>query len=424
MSSTAVKPLVAIVRHAERADKDLQNAWNTSRDAERFPFDPPITAAGIRDARSIARRLAESAPTDCIKTSPYLRCIQTALVMAEELDACVEIDHRLAEVMNREACGDMDLDKTPWRPRADLLSALEDVDLVGYRYQSSRLRVSHARGKPPSWPESYLSACVRYAARFVSCLHHSAQAGKSCILVSHEESVKACARIAPASCLWEVLSVEFCGAVIADLSESRCSSEASSWEVSLHGMKRTRHNVLSHSAYVNRLVDVQKALRWTSSKMTAVLGEGCFDDPAVSYMQVGEMKPKRAVATEGATLSLEQDHACQHPGKLIDRKAPEPKSIDHKLVGIDISTCDTYFASRTVSPGSEASTESESFPFDEAVYNFAVQNTQRHMSIPTLNALRSPGQSSLFQRRTQSLHTAMNEICAGGYAQPRTEARV
>ena len=43
--------VVAVVRHAERADNmQTFDTWGVSKDAENFPHDPPITARGAEQA--------------------------------------------------------------------------------------------------------------------------------------------------------------------------------------------------------------------------------------------------------------------------------------------------------------------------------------------------------------------------------------
>jgi hypothetical protein len=46
--------VVAVVRHAERADNmQTFDTWGCSKDAENFPHDPPITARGAEQAEQL-----------------------------------------------------------------------------------------------------------------------------------------------------------------------------------------------------------------------------------------------------------------------------------------------------------------------------------------------------------------------------------
>lgn len=71
---------VWIVRHGERIDS-VDKSWKTT--AER-PHDPPLTPLGIEQAAASGRAL-RGHRLDVIFTSPFLRCVQTALAIAEAL---------------------------------------------------------------------------------------------------------------------------------------------------------------------------------------------------------------------------------------------------------------------------------------------------------------------------------------------------
>eukprot|EP00438_Fugacium_kawagutii_P009718 Skav211721 [mRNA] locus=scaffold2852:770568:775501:- [translate_table: standard] len=85
---------VAVVRHAERADAGhALDDWGCSEDAAAFPHDPPITAEGVQQAKELARDLKQQLVSlDVIISSPYLRCLQTAEVLAEEFGVFVLLD--------------------------------------------------------------------------------------------------------------------------------------------------------------------------------------------------------------------------------------------------------------------------------------------------------------------------------------------
>eukprot|EP00438_Fugacium_kawagutii_P016520 Skav222458 [mRNA] locus=scaffold3319:157498:160760:+ [translate_table: standard] len=113
---------VAVVRHAERADgAHAYDDWgcsedgipcftfsttnpqaldllpaNGSQDAAEFPFDPPITAEGVQQAKQLADDLkTQLVSLDVIISSPYLRCLQTAEILAEEFGVLVLLDAEL-----------------------------------------------------------------------------------------------------------------------------------------------------------------------------------------------------------------------------------------------------------------------------------------------------------------------------------------
>ena len=62
---------------------------------KQHPADCPITSDGIEEARRRAKELREFADFGIIVASPYLRCVQTAIVIADELDLIVLLDQEL-----------------------------------------------------------------------------------------------------------------------------------------------------------------------------------------------------------------------------------------------------------------------------------------------------------------------------------------
>lgn len=75
-----------LVRHAKAGSREK---W-TRPDRER-----PLTDAGRVQATALARMLAASAHS--VRSSPYVRCVETVAPLAEALGLHVEADERLAE---------------------------------------------------------------------------------------------------------------------------------------------------------------------------------------------------------------------------------------------------------------------------------------------------------------------------------------
>ena len=102
---------VWIARHASRLDF-ADPAW--ARSAPRS-HDPPLSAAGQREARAIASRLAGE-PIRHLFSSPFLRCIETAAPIAERLGLRILVENGLSEWLNSE-----------WFPRRPELLSLEGL---------------------------------------------------------------------------------------------------------------------------------------------------------------------------------------------------------------------------------------------------------------------------------------------------------
>lgn len=200
---------VAVVRHAERADASSTfDTWCTSDDAAAFPWDPPITERGFQQTSYLAQELASKhVDFKVIITSPFLRCLQTAMVLAEYFDADVLVDNELGEVMNTEIFETAP--PLPPRPWTKVTAALKT------NFCTDRLKAGRFMGKAPQWPESSQRARLRYANRFLEYLRRARHTKKSCLLVTHGHMVQVCATILPATASRRVLSVDYAAAVLA-----------------------------------------------------------------------------------------------------------------------------------------------------------------------------------------------------------------
>ena len=78
---------VAVLRHGERQDSVFGSAWHGTEDFQRYPFDCPITDHAVWEAQHAAHQLRNFADFHVIVSSPYLRCVQTAVALADALDA-------------------------------------------------------------------------------------------------------------------------------------------------------------------------------------------------------------------------------------------------------------------------------------------------------------------------------------------------
>jgi broad specificity phosphatase PhoE len=86
-----------IARHGSRQDF-VDPEWHKS--AVR-PYDPPLSAAGFRQAERVAERLKNERISG-VFSSPFLRCIQTAAIVAASLRLPVRIEQGLSEWLNPE----------------------------------------------------------------------------------------------------------------------------------------------------------------------------------------------------------------------------------------------------------------------------------------------------------------------------------
>jgi broad specificity phosphatase PhoE len=86
-----------IVRHASRLDFD-DPTWFAS--APR-PHDPPLSPAGVVQARELGRRLQRE-PIAHLFASPFLRTVETAAFIAAALGLRIKVEPGFSEWLNRD----------------------------------------------------------------------------------------------------------------------------------------------------------------------------------------------------------------------------------------------------------------------------------------------------------------------------------
>ncbi|MDH4316222.1 MAG: histidine phosphatase family protein [Gammaproteobacteria bacterium] len=95
MSTEVDSRVVWVVRHADRLDF-ADPAWAASAT---HPYDPPLSPMGTRQARALAARLSTEAIAHLF-SSPFLRCVESALAIARTHGLCVKIEDGLSEWLN------------------------------------------------------------------------------------------------------------------------------------------------------------------------------------------------------------------------------------------------------------------------------------------------------------------------------------
>jgi broad specificity phosphatase PhoE len=212
----------AIVRHAERADSSWESDWALSTDAETYPFDPPLTAAGLLEARAAGEKLRDLGPpagdgwTAAI-SSPFFRCVQTAVEICNATGASLILDQDWGEVRFPEY-----FDTEAWNERQEVTRTYEF--LANYVAQKGvKLRNEKGLRGKQVWsdcgPENLQQARERYARKFTVCLDRAMLSQSSFIVVSHGESLPGCVPLFPAYRGAEVARVPFCGMIVGRLEQ-------------------------------------------------------------------------------------------------------------------------------------------------------------------------------------------------------------
>lgn len=189
----------AVVRHTERADH-----WSATVNGERWiqtedfqlwgPTDPPLSDDGRVAAQEIGKRLYTSveacdSQVHVVVSSPYLRCVQTAVEICRELGEGTRIilDHSLGEIYGPSVMG-QDEPTGVTRPTELLLS---------YCHSHGVQCEEQGVGERPLWPEHLVEARRRFAGRFLDYLHYGTEAQRNFVLVSHADCVGAALRLMP-----------------------------------------------------------------------------------------------------------------------------------------------------------------------------------------------------------------------------------
>mmetsp|Transcript_110880 Transcript_110880/g.357954 ORF Transcript_110880/g.357954 Transcript_110880/m.357954 type:complete len:869 (+) Transcript_110880:83-2689(+) len=214
-----VSQFFGVVRHAERADGIWAfyrgQRWTQTDDFRNWPVDPPLSDAGMEAAGAIGQNLQALATGSAtsihvVVTSPYFRCVQTAVEICRVLGrgARLMVDWSLGEVFGPSVLGETEPSQ-PVRPAEETQAFCRSRGVKC---------ISKTVGQWPRWPEDLGSARQRYASRFLTYLQRGAMARRNFLLVTHGDCVGAALSLMPTQAGSIVESVEFGGLFVA----SRC----------------------------------------------------------------------------------------------------------------------------------------------------------------------------------------------------------
>jgi len=200
---SALAQLFGVIRHCERADCPFayynRGRWHETQDYQKWPLDPPLADSGTAKARGIASEVFEFAQaSDCqvhvIISSPYFRCIQTAVEIFIELRSRQEcssptilVDRSLGEVYGPAVMGSTE----PIEPTRPLEETLAYVWGRGIHDHVPII------GNWPAWPEDLGAGRRRFATRFLRYLQRSVTTSRNFLLVTHADCIGAALSIMP-----------------------------------------------------------------------------------------------------------------------------------------------------------------------------------------------------------------------------------
>jgi broad specificity phosphatase PhoE len=199
----------AVVRHAERADVSYESIEDLDLEDFRFPADPPITRNGLQTARSLGDDFAESEKWNVVITSPYLRCVQTAVEICLATHCDMIIDAGWGEV------GHLGGDT---RTLSELVKYAGDRG-VGVRNPAELL------GSLPTAEETERSAHGRYMKSALTYLDRARRAHMNFIVVTHAGALLSCSQLFAETSRAVIQQVGFCSYLLGGLRIQRVAPE-------------------------------------------------------------------------------------------------------------------------------------------------------------------------------------------------------
>lgn len=201
-----------VARHDERADgmNSFYNGaiWVQTDDFRNWPFDPPLSDAGLEAARDTGQRMKDIAQSSSnqlhvIVSSPYFRCVQTAVEICLALGPKTRllVDYSLGEIFGPTVMGPT-VPQNPVRPMAHTLS-----------YCRSRGVSIHPRviGKWPTWPENIRDARERFANLFLTYLQRANTTRRNFLIVGHADCVAASLSLMPSQADHSIEKIHYGG---------------------------------------------------------------------------------------------------------------------------------------------------------------------------------------------------------------------
>lgn len=179
-----------IVRHGERMDCADPAAWFTSAEATVYPFDCPLTAEGQNEARRVAAEIVGGQlQLALVISSPYVRCVETAVHIAAASGCPLVLDAELGEVFGEHTMGPVS--EPPRHRSVDELAQYVPKGVQHVLPSGGPGASSGCFGKWPQWPESLEEGRMRMLKRVEVYAAHSRQWNRSIALITHGDGVAA-----------------------------------------------------------------------------------------------------------------------------------------------------------------------------------------------------------------------------------------
>lgn len=205
------KQVVVLLRHADRLDAEDPEKYFTSPEGMEWPHDTPITDAGKKRAREVAKELANyhaEANFVAVACSPYRRCLETAAEVSKALRLPVIIDQELGELYEKH------MGEQPWRSNQELPKLIKSVGIENVLNPMDEDGSIKLFGKRPNFPEYFDDGRLRFMIRTEHYIKRSAHTQQNFIICTHADCVNSALNMFQRGNLM-VDHMDFCARVIA-----------------------------------------------------------------------------------------------------------------------------------------------------------------------------------------------------------------
>ena len=242
------RQFIGVLRHTERFDSAFATLdggyWLGSRESKEFPYDPPLSDNGVSHATQIGQNVRRATNefdvvVHSVATSPYLRCVQTALEVCCQLgpDTNLIVDCSLGELYGPHCMGTTEPKKAP---------LIRDIRHIVQLCRSRGITCEPQYvGQWPTWPEDLQSARRRFAKCFLKYLRRSVRVRRNFLIVSHADCVGSALSMMPSQGVAIVEKIEFGGMLLAHRllrpeqgtgSGPSEPAQPGAWELQCHGI--------------------------------------------------------------------------------------------------------------------------------------------------------------------------------------------
>lgn len=251
------KPTVVLLRHSERLDY-VDKKYKETEEGKLFPYDAPLTLQGWKLAEDAAEDLAklnsEGLYFAAIATSPYRRCVETAVVIAKRLELPIVLDQEIGEVWEKKM-GDH-----PWRSASKLKQLIDELQVPSVLNPLLVDGGYKLFGKKPQYPESLDKARSRMVVRFETYIRQSEELQQNFIICTHADGIAAACGMFERGCA-DVTKMDFCSRIIARRRDSKDEKGAEDkntfakyWKTELKGIQLERNQAEGATKKMNEYI--------------------------------------------------------------------------------------------------------------------------------------------------------------------------